>query len=80
MSNGDVFKNAETMLWAAYDAITCPTLLIRGAESDLLSREVALLMTQRGPKAKLVELAGVGHAPTFLHTDQIEIVSHFLLG
>lgn len=79
-SNGDAFKNAETMLWAAYDAITCPTLLIRGAESDLLSHEVALLMTQRGPRAKLVELAGVGHAPTFLHTDQIEIVSHFLLG
>jgi pimeloyl-ACP methyl ester carboxylesterase len=79
-SSGDVFKNAETMLWAAYDAIACPTLLIRGAESDLLSREVAVLMTQRGPKAKLVELAGVGHAPTFLHTDQIEIVSHFLLG
>lgn len=79
-SNGDAFKDAETMLWAAYDAITCPTLLIRGAESDLLSHEVALLMTQRGPRAKLVELAGVGHAPTFLHTDQIEIVSHFLLG
>lgn len=70
----------EAMLWAAYDAIRCPTLLVRGAESDLLSPETAALMTQRGPKAKLVEIAGVGHAPTFIHDDQIAIVKQFLLG
>ena len=76
----DSYKIAEMMLWAAYDAIKCPTLLIRGANSDLLSPESAQLMTQRGPKPELVELAGVGHAPTFLHADQIAIVSRFLLG
>ena len=70
----------EAMLWAAYDAIRCPTLLVRGAESDLLSPETAALMTQRGPKAQLVEIAGVGHAPTFIHDDQIAIVKQFLLG
>lgn len=73
-------QQAEAMLWAAYDAITCPTLLVRGAESDLLTRDVAQAMTQRGPKAKLAELAGVGHAPTFVHTDQIAIAKEFLLG
>jgi pimeloyl-ACP methyl ester carboxylesterase len=73
-------QRAEAMLWMAYDAIPCPTLLIRGAESDLLSREVAQAMTTRGPKAKLVELAGIGHAPTFMHADQIAIVKEFLLG
>lgn len=73
-------KQAETMLWMAYDAIACPTLLVRGAESDLLSREVAQAMTVRGPKARLVELPGVGHAPTFMHPDQIRIVKEFLLG
>jgi pimeloyl-ACP methyl ester carboxylesterase len=67
------------MLWAAYDAIRCPTLLVRGAESDLLSRETAEAMTQRGPKAMLVEIPGVGHAPTFLHDDQIAIAKDFLL-
>jgi pimeloyl-ACP methyl ester carboxylesterase len=67
-------------LWAAYNAISCPTLLLRGAQSDLLSPEVAQLMTQCGPKAKLVELADVGHAPTLLHIDQIEVVTEFLLG
>jgi pimeloyl-ACP methyl ester carboxylesterase len=69
----------EAMLWAAYDAIQCPTLLIRGAESDLLSPETAAVMTQRGPKATLVEIPGVGHAPTFIHDDQIAIVKKFLL-
>lgn len=69
----------EAMLWAAYDAITCPTLLVRGAESDLLSRATAANMTQRGPKATLVEIPNVGHAPTFIHDDQIAIAKQFLL-
>ncbi|MFS2002984.1 alpha/beta fold hydrolase [Duganella sp. CT11-25] len=69
----------EAMLWAAYDAVKCPTLLIRGAESDLLSPETAAVMTQRGPKATLVEIPDVGHAPTFIHDDQIAIVKKFLL-
>lgn len=70
----------EALLWAAWDAMRCPTLLIRGAESDLLSRETALAMTQRGPKARLAELPGVGHAPTLIHADQIALVREFLLG
>ncbi|GJI94189.1 alpha/beta hydrolase [Duganella caerulea] len=70
----------EAMLWAAYDAIRCPTLLVRGAESDLLTAETAALMVQRGPKPALVEIPNVGHAPTFIHDDQIAIVKQFLLG
>jgi pimeloyl-ACP methyl ester carboxylesterase len=70
----------QAMLWAAYDAITCPTLLVRGADSDLLSVETAKLMSERGPKAQLVEIPNVGHAPTFIHDDQIQIAKKFLLG
>ncbi|HJV02672.1 MAG TPA: alpha/beta hydrolase [Burkholderiaceae bacterium] len=69
----------QATLWTSYDAITCPTLLIRGGESDLLSRATAEIMTQRGPRATLVEVPGVGHAPTFVHDDQIAIVKRFLL-
>ena len=65
--------------WPVYDAVRCPTLVLRGAESDLLSRDTAVEMTRRGPKAKLVEIRGVGHAPTLLHADQIAIVRDFLL-
>lgn len=71
---------AEQMLWAAYDAIRCPTLVVRGAQSDLLLPEVAQEMTRRGPKATLVELPDVGHAPTFMHAPQIEVARQFLLG
>lgn len=73
-------KHAETMLWAAYDAIRCPVLVVRGAQSDLLTSDVAHEMTRRGPEARLVELAGVGHAPTFMHADQIAIAKEFFLG
>jgi pimeloyl-ACP methyl ester carboxylesterase len=72
-------KADEAALWAAYDAIRCPTLLVRGADSDLLSRETAAMMAGRGPKAKLIEIPNVGHAPTFLHDDQIALVRDFLL-
>ena len=70
----------EAMAWAAYDAIRCPTLLLRGADSDLLERATALAMTERGPKARLVEFAGVGHAPTLVAADQVATVRSFLLG
>jgi pimeloyl-ACP methyl ester carboxylesterase len=70
----------ESMLWAAYDAIRCSTLLVRGEQSDLLLPQVAQAMTQRGPKARLVEIPGVGHAPTFMHAEQIKIARDFLLG
>lgn len=65
-------------LWPMWEALACPTLVLRGAQSDLLSRETAQAMTQRGPKAKLVEFAGVGHAPTLMHDDQIAAVRDFL--
>ena len=68
------------VLAATYDAIRCETLVVRGAESDLLTAEVAQSMTQRGPKARLVELPGVGHAPTFVHENQIAIAREFFVG
>lgn len=70
----------EAAMWRLYDAIACPTLLVRGERSDLLTRETAQAMAQRGPRAKLVEIAGVGHAPMFMHDGQIAVVRDFLLG
>ncbi len=76
----DTARADQAALWAAYDAIRCPTLLVRGANSDLLSHATALEMTTRGPRAHLVEIPNVGHAPTFMHDDQIAIAKQFLLG
>ena len=67
-------------LWEVWDAIRCPTLVLRGAQSDLLHPETAEQMKRRGPKARVVEIPGVGHAPTLMHEDQIGIVREFLLG
>ena len=66
-------------LWPLWDAIKCPTLVLRGALSDLLTRDTCDKMAGRGPKAKVVEIPGVGHAPTLMHDDQIKIVRDFLL-
>lgn len=66
-------------LWHLYDAVRCPTLLVRGETSDLVLRQTAEEMTRRGPKAKIVEIRGVGHAPTLLQPDQIAVIRDFLL-
>lgn len=69
----------DVELWPIYDAVHCPTLLLRGAESDLLTRATADEMTRRGPCATLVEIAGVGHAPMLMSEAQIAVVREFLL-
>jgi len=74
----DDAAQGEATLWALYDAITASTLLVRGAMSDLLSHRSALAMTQRGPRARLIELAGVGHAPTFVAPEQSAAIASFL--
>ncbi|CAG0950365.1 Tropinesterase [Burkholderiales bacterium] len=66
-------------LWHLWEAIKPPVLLLRGAESDLLKRDTALAMTQRGPGAQLLEFEGVGHAPMLLDATQIDPVVDFLL-
>ena len=67
-------------LWGLYDNIRCPTLVLRGETSDLLTRDTATKMSERGPRAEVVEIAGVGHAPTLIHEEQIRVVRGFLDG
>ncbi len=70
----------EVALWQLYDRIRSRTLILRGAQSDLLARDTALAMTRRGPRARIVEFEGVGHAPTLITDNQVEAVTSFLLG
>lgn len=65
-------------LWQLWDAIQCPVLVLRGADSDLLLPETAERMTQRGPKAELVEIPGCGHAPALLDADQVGTITDWL--
>jgi pimeloyl-ACP methyl ester carboxylesterase len=75
----ELAKAGEALLWQSYDRLQCPTLLLRGADSDLLSLATAQAMTRRGPRAQLHQFAGVGHAPTLVHADQTEVLRRFLL-
>jgi pimeloyl-ACP methyl ester carboxylesterase len=75
--NFSVLKE-DISFWDVYDRIQCPTLLIRGALSDILSKDTADEMTRRGPKPKLVEFANVGHAPALVDAEQIAVVKEFL--
>ena len=76
------FRAAATPpdLWPVWDAIRCPTLVLRGHESDLLSAATVAQMAARGPRPAVVEFAGVGHAPMLLASDQIDPVVRFLRG
>jgi pimeloyl-ACP methyl ester carboxylesterase len=75
----DDARNGQAALWQLFDAVRARTLLLRGADSDLLSRATALEMTRRGPQPRLVEFEGVGHAPTLIADNQVEAVASFLL-
>jgi pimeloyl-ACP methyl ester carboxylesterase len=76
----EAFKaDKDLELWGVYDAVRCPTLLLRGELSDLLLPETAAEMTRRGPRARVVEVRGVGHAPTLLAPDQVSVVRDFFV-
>lgn len=71
---------AEALLWRAWDHLPVPALVVRGAQSDILSAETAQQMVARNAQARCVELLGVGHAPTLRTDEQIGAVRDFLLG
>ena len=75
----DMAAAGEATLWALYDQVQAQTLLIRGQDSDLLTPETALEMTQRGPHARLETWPGFGHAPTLTGEEQIRALASFLL-
>ena len=76
----DAFRQgpmSDVDLWLPWEAVSCPTMVLRGAESDVLSADTAAEMTRRGPKAEVVEFAGIGHAPALQAADQIAVIRGF---
>jgi len=66
--------------WAAWDALTLPVLVLRGADSDLLLPEVAEAMRNRGPRAVVVTMPDCGHAPALNTPAQYALVERFFAG
>lgn len=69
---------ADVELWPLWDwAVTHPVLALRGADSDLLTAETAARM-DAAPDARVVTIAGVGHAPALMDAAQVKLVLDFL--
>lgn len=76
----EAVQAGEATLWKMFEAAPGPTLVVRGAQSDLLLRETVADMVARGKQVSTVEIADVGHAPTFVDPAQIAIAREFFLG
>ena len=72
------WRLGSVLMWERWDRVRCPTLVLRGALSDMLPAATAAEMTRRGPRAELVELGGVGHVPALMTEAQIAPVIEFL--
>ena len=79
IADGLTLVTEDVDLSAVWQVVSCPVLVLRGAESDLLLAATARSMLQR-PDTQLVEFPGVGHAPMLMAKDQINAVEHFLFG
>jgi pimeloyl-ACP methyl ester carboxylesterase len=66
-------------LWPVWDKISCPTLVLRGADSVVLTERTARELKGRGPPARVIEFPGVGHAPALMDAAQIDPIHRFLL-
>lgn len=76
---GDVVRAKSPVpdldIWPVWDRITCPVMLLRGAESAILPADVADEMTRRGPGAERIDYPGIGHTPSMMVEDQIAAVT-----
>ncbi|CAG9172586.1 alpha/beta fold hydrolase [Cupriavidus respiraculi] len=79
-TTADMVAAGEAAMWNLFQAIPGPTLVVRGAHSDLLTRETTAEMVARGKQVRSVEVPDVGHAPTFVDPSQVAIAREFFVG
>jgi pimeloyl-ACP methyl ester carboxylesterase len=73
-------QRADFHIWPLWDRIRCPVLVLRGKESDVLLESTVQEMKRRGPPVEVIEIDGVGHAPTLTAPEHVRIVRNWLLG
>jgi len=65
-------------LWPVLRSLPCPTVVVWGTESDVLSGAQAARMVGALPRGELVTVPGVAHAPTLLEPVVLAALEHFL--
>jgi pimeloyl-ACP methyl ester carboxylesterase len=68
----------DVEIWALWNKIACPTFVLRGGDSRILTAATAARMAETGPRATVETLAGIGHAPALMDPRQIAIVRRWL--
>lgn len=66
-------------LWNVWSKIECPTLVLRGENSEVLLKKTLEEMKERKPDVEIAEFSGVGHAPALMSAEQMGVVKEFLL-
>jgi pimeloyl-ACP methyl ester carboxylesterase len=69
---------ARPPLWPALQALPCPALVVWGKESDVLSEAQARRMVDVLPRGELVNVPGIGHAPTLVEPVVLAALDRFL--
>ena len=79
-AHAGVCEGRRGALWWMWEAVRCPVLLLRGAESDLLSRATAEAMLQRGPRYGCMSSRASAMRRRWCRRRQRAVVEEFLLG
>lgn len=79
LSNPVTAAAAEQALWKSVEQIQAKTLVVRGAQSDLLSHKTVEEMCRRNPHISAVEIPDAGHAPAFILSEQVKLARDFFL-
>lgn len=74
----------DIALWDVWEKVACPTLILRGEDSDLLHASTVRDMVRRGAAGKkgwvrAIEVRDCGHAPALMNDAQISVIEEFLL-
>ncbi len=70
-------KAGEMAMWHAFKQIHIPMLIVRGAQSDLLSADTVAQMCKVNSYTRSIEIPNVGHAPAFVKKEQIALAQEF---
>jgi len=73
----------DIALWHVWEKVSCPVLILRGEDSDLLHASTVREMLKRGTAAekslvRTIEVRGCGHAPALMADYQISLIEEFL--